>query len=152
MFARSVDVAESLIISVGSASMKECQPPNAQEELDVKRIVAIVGYRKFTDWALFKNTMEEFIVRYGIPTMVVSGGATGADAMAEKWAKGHAIPIQILRPDWKKYGKAAGILRNTDIVAACTHVVAFPSQKGKGTQDTIRKAIAARKAIMIKNV
>ncbi len=129
--------------------MTESQPRNAPKDSGV---LAIVGYRKFTDWKIFKDTLKEYVVRYGMPSRVVSGGALGADAMAEKWAKRHGIPLMILKPDWKKYGKAAGILRNTDIVDACTHVVAFPSPKGKGTQDFIRKAIAGRKAIMIKNV
>ncbi len=131
-------------IFVGSALM------DVPKDLGV--VLAIVGYRKFTNWTIFKDALKDFIIRYGIPKLVISGGATGADAMAEKWAKRHSIPMQIFRPDWKKYGKAAGIMRNTDIINACTHVVAFPSQKGKGTQDSIRKAIAGRKAIMIKNV
>ena len=130
------DAMESITICVGSALMAELQ-----------RVLAIVGYRKFTDWKIFKDTLKEFVVRYGMPEQVVSGGALGADAMAEKWAKRYNIPLLILKPDWKKHGKSAGILRNTDIISACTHVVAFPHPKGRGTQDSIRKAIAGGKAM-----
>ena len=70
----------------------------------------------------------------------MSGGAKGADTLAENWAEEYGIPITIFRPDWKAYGKAAGPIRNTDIVNECTHMIAFPSVKGKGTQDSIKKA------------
>ena len=31
-------------------------------------------------------------------------------------------------------------MRNTQIIEYCTHVLAFPSRKGRGTQDALRKA------------
>jgi hypothetical protein len=105
--------------------------------------LAIVGWRGMTNQELFDATMEQFVADYGLPDVVVSGGATGADTMGEKWAKDHNIPTQIYKPVWRNkgvYDKSAGIKRNTDIVNACTHMVAFPSDKGKGTQDSIQKA------------
>jgi hypothetical protein len=117
-----------------------------------QRVLAIVGYRNFTDWSIFKETLDEFVARHGMPTSIVSGGAKGADAMGEQWARRHNLPIEILKPDWAKYGKSAGIRRNTDIINACTHVVAFPSNKGKGTQDSIQKAEKCGKVVMVKHV
>jgi hypothetical protein len=102
--------------------------------------LAIVGARTFNDVALFESTMKEYVLKHGLPSMVVSGGARGADELGERWANAQGIPTIILKPDWKKHGKAAGLLRNTDIVNACTHMIAFPSKTGKGTQDSIRKA------------
>ncbi len=154
-------VGASFTTCARGAYMTECLPINVQKDLGVVRsddssgggiVLAIIGYRKFTDWSLFKETLKDYVIRYGMPTSIVSGGALGADSMAEKWAKRHKLPISILTPDWKRHGKAAGPLRNTDIINACTHVVAFPHEKGKGTQDSIRKAIASGKKIMIKNI
>lgn len=104
--------------------------------------LAIVGSRTFTDKNLFNSTLEKYIIDHGLPTTIVSGGAAGADTLAERWAVAHGIATEIYKPDWKKHGKAAGVLRNTDIVANCTHMIAFPSKRGKGTQDSIKKAIA----------
>lgn len=112
-------------------------------------VLAIVGHRKFTDQHLLDDTLKEFVVRHGMPTLVVSGGAKGADTLGEAWAKKHKIVVNILKPDWKKHGKKAGVLRNTDIVNACTHVVAFPSKLGKGTQDSIHKAKLQGKVMTI---
>jgi hypothetical protein len=114
--------------------------------------LAIVGYRGFTDETVFMETMQAFVAKYGLPELVVSGGAAGADTMGELWAAICGIPTRILTPDWRRYGRAAGLMRNTDIVAACTHMVAFPSIHGKGTQDSIRKAQQAKKVVVIKNV
>ncbi len=113
-------------------------------------VLAIVGSRTFDDKKLFEETMTEWIVTHGqIPDEVVSGGAAGADTVAERWARTHNIVVNIMKPDWRRHGKAAGILRNTDIVNACTHMVAFPSEAGRGTQDSIRKARVAGKEVVV---
>lgn len=72
---------------------------------------------------------------------IVSGGATnGGDHFAEIIACLQNIPIKIYYPDWEKYGRIAGFMRNTDIakdsdiLIACIH----SSQTG-GTEDTIKK-------------
>lgn len=116
--------------------------------------LAIVGYRGFTDWAKFIGHVDEYVLQKGEwPILVISGGAEGADKMAERWAKIHSIPTEILAPDWKKHKKWAGFSRNTDIVNACTDMIAFPSKAhGKGTQDSIKKARQAGKFIKIVEV
>jgi hypothetical protein len=113
--------------------------PSSPEKKPEMRL-AIVGWRGFTNKTLFDTELKNFTDEYGMPSLVVSGGAKGADTLAEEWAKEHNIKMLTLKPDWST-GKAAGILRNTDIVRECTHMVAFPSEAyGKGTQDSIRKA------------
>ena len=43
---------------------------------------------------------------------IVSGGARGADSLAEKYSKINNIPIKIFKADWNYYGKKAGFIRN----------------------------------------
>ena len=45
-------------------------------------------------------------------TEVISGGAKGVDYYAEKWAENLNFPIKIFPANWKKYGRAAGPIRN----------------------------------------
>jgi hypothetical protein len=111
--------------------------------------LAIVGYRKFNDWNKFKEHVDEYVLKHGMPEFIISGGASGADSLAERWAKIHKIPMLIMFPEWKKYGKFAGIRRNADIVRECTHMIAFPSEKGRGTQDSIKKAEKEGKIIKV---
>lgn len=103
-------------------------------------IVAIVGYRHFNDWPIFKEVMQEFVTRFGMPHQIISGGAPGADKLAERWAAVYKIDTIIHPADWRKYGDLAGPIRNTTLAKEATHMVAFPSKrKGRGTQDSIRK-------------
>jgi len=111
--------------------------------------LAIVGYRKFNDWNKFKEHIDEYVLKFGMPELIVSGGASGADSLAETILVFLLIPTLIMVPEWKKYGKSAGIRRNTNIVHECTHMIAFPSEKGRGTQDSIRKAEEEGKIIKV---
>jgi len=115
-------------------------------------ILAIVGSRTFEDYPRLCLVLEAFIDKYGKPVSIVSGGAKGADKLAEVWARAKNLKILVLRPKWKKVGGVydpdAGYARNSDIVAACTHMVAFPSPNGSGTQDSIAKAKAAGKVVL----
>lgn len=91
--------------------------------------LAVAGYRGFTDYHLFKQHLVAFIEEHGEPVEIISGGAKGADAMAERYAKEENLPVVVLKPDWKTQGRKAAILRNTDIVARCTHLLAFPPRR-----------------------
>lgn len=96
--------------------------------------LAIVGSRDFNDYELLKKTLEPIKDKV---SLVVSGGAKGADSLGERWAKENNIPTQIFYPDWNKYKKAAGFKRNVEIVDNCDAVVAFQINDSKGTQHTI---------------
>ena len=111
--------------------------------------LGIVGYRKFTDYKKFSKIVDEYIAEIGIPVLIVSGGAKGVDTMAEVYAKEHKIPTRIFLPDWDKYKKGAGLIRNTEIVKESTHVIAFPSKKSIGTIDSINKAVKYNKFLKV---
>ena len=84
-------------------------------------ITAVIGSRNFTDYKLLESTLES------LPeiTQIVSGGAKGADSLAKTYAEQHQLPLVIFKPDWKQYGKGAGIVRNRQIIDAAQMVVAF---------------------------
>ena len=46
---------------------------------------------------------------------IVSGGASGIDTLAEKYADEHNIDKIIIKPDYRKFGKYAPIKRNKSI-------------------------------------
>jgi hypothetical protein len=110
--------------------------------------LAIVGSRTFTDKNFFLEKINEWINFHGNPSVIISGGARGADTLAEKYATDNNIQTIIYKPDYKKYkGYIAPLIRNTLIVKECTHILAFPSRNGSGTQDTINKAEKLKKPI-----
>lgn len=79
-------------------------------------------------------------VTVGPITQIISGGARGADKLGEQYALEYHIPIRHLPAEWYKYGKRAGIIRNTDIVRLADIVVAFWDGKSPGTRHTIAES------------
>jgi hypothetical protein len=78
-------------------------------------------------------------------TEVVSGCARGVDTLGSRWAYFKNIPVKRMPARWEKYGKAAGPIRNAEMVeyaASCPQggaLIAIPG-KGKGTWNTITLA------------
>jgi hypothetical protein len=100
----------------------------------------ICGGRDFTDDEMFRSAMSDLIHMKGVPSKVVQGGASGADTMARKWAIHMAVSCVEMAADWEKHGKAAGPIRNQDMLDRHKpqFVVAFPG--GKGTADMVARA------------
>ena len=48
-----------------------------------------------------------------IPTVVVSGGATGSDKAGERWANERGIPVVVYPANWQRFGRSAGYVRNS---------------------------------------
>ncbi|MDP2455132.1 MULTISPECIES: DUF2493 domain-containing protein [unclassified Kaistella] len=102
--------------------------------------IAIVGGRDFNDYELMKNVLNEYIDNKTFINAIVSGGAAGTDTLAEKYAAEMEIELIVYRPDYKKYGRSAALLRNTEIVEKSDIVFAFWDGKSRGTMDSINKA------------
>ena len=98
----------------------------------------VVGYRHFSDRAHFDRRMAEVAAAHGAPERVVSGGATGADAMARDWARERGVALLEHLP--AEFTSVVLKARNTLIVRDCALVVAFLSRRSRGTKDTIAKA------------
>jgi hypothetical protein len=106
--------------------------------------VAVIGSRDFNDYEEVKQTLSTINI-----TLLVSGGAKGADSLGERYAKEHNIETKIFLPDWEKYGKKAGFLRNTDIINEAELIIAFWDGQSKGTKDSIDKAFKSEKKLLI---
>ena len=74
------------------------------------------------------------------PTEIVSGGAVGVDKMGEHIATLNNIPIKQFLPDRKRHGKAAGPIRNKQMVDYADALIAVWDGKSKGTLSTIQYA------------
>ena len=71
-------------------------------------------------------------------THIINGGAAGADSIAGLWALDRGILVDSKRPDWRKHGKAAGIIHNAEMLESGVElVIAFPG--GRGTEDMISR-------------
>lgn len=112
--------------------------------------IAIVGSRKFNDYELLKNVVKDYIVKYNcVNITIVSGGAKGADTLAEHFAKEFDFEMKIFHPDWEQLGRDACSARNTQIVTFSDIVFAFWDGSSPGTKDSIKKAEQMKKILII---
>lgn len=98
--------------------------------------VAVVGGRSFIDYTRMNDVLTAIHNKKKI-SLIVSGGARGADSFAENWAKIRNIDCRIFLPDWDKHGKSAGFKRNALIINEADVCVAFWDGKSKGTKLSI---------------
>ena len=73
-----------------------------------------------------------------IGDVIVSGGARGVESIAASWARRQGFAVIEHKPDYRRYGKAAPHVRNSQIVADADRVVAFWDGKSRGTKSTGR--------------
>lgn len=108
--------------------------------------IAIIGSRNFNDYNLVTETLLPYKSKI---TLIVSGGAKGADSLGEKWAIKNNIQTLIFPADWDKHGKRAGFIRNEDIIKNCDGVLAFWDGGSKGTAHSLSLAEKYNKPIKI---
>lgn len=112
--------------------------------------LAIIGSRNFNDYSLAVAHIKHFIEQEKWKlTHIISGGAKGADQLGAQFALEHDLELITLHPDWKTFGKGAGVVRNTQIIQQADCVIAFWDGKSKGTKDSIAKAKASNKKTII---
>jgi hypothetical protein len=100
--------------------------------------VGVIGSRNFNDYTLLKDTLDNILSKKNI-SLIVSGGAKGADALSEVWATQNSIETLIFNPDWS-LGRGAAAIRNQKIVDNSDLIVAFWDEISKGTKMTIDMA------------
>ena len=113
----------------------------------MKRIL-ICGSRDWTS----HNTIKSVLSNYSKEIIVITGGCRGADTIAENVAKNLGMTVQVFNADWKKYGRAAGPIRNQKMLEEKPDlVIAFHENldNSKGTKDMVNRARKAGIEIMI---
>ena len=110
--------------------------------------LAVVGSRDFNDYGMAEEAIGKLVLKNSI-TELVSGGAGGADQLAERYAREHSIPITVFEPDWELQKRGAGHRRNEKIVSAADMVLAFWDGKSKGTKHTLDLACRLGKEVRI---
>jgi predicted Rossmann-fold nucleotide-binding protein len=106
----------------------------------------VCGGRDFDDRELAFATLDRVLAERGV-SLVIHGGARGADALAAEWAAARSIPVQVFKPDWRRFGRGAGPVRNQEMIAVGrpTYAVVFPG--GSGTADMYKRLVAANVSI-----
>ena len=95
--------------------------------------LAIIGSRTLTNIEIDRYIPE------GIEE-IVSGGAIGVDSCAAEYAKRKGLILKEILPKYERYGRAAPIVRNKEIVDYADKILVFWNGKSKGTLSVIKYA------------
>jgi len=122
--------------------------------------LAIVGSSSFYNFEVFEENVEDWIGIYGYPDLVIVGGASGVDYMAERWADANIIPIAVFSEEWDdptrslvNRGRAEAPNTLTEkILNAATHLLAMPSPTSKWTRVVIDQAEGRRTPTEVREV
>ncbi len=104
--------------------------------------VIIAGGRNFDDFNKLCQVCDEFLQDQN-DIEIVSGACKGADFLGEKYAAERNYPIKQFPADWRRYGKSAGLKRNTEMAAYADALIAFWDGESKGTKHMIDLATQA---------
>lgn len=118
------------------------------------RRVLVCGSREFADKKLLYNTLDEYVQREGLigepdeygnflpnGLTIINGKARGADLLSSDWAIINWVPLEEYPADWKHYGKAAGHIRNQQMLdTGIDVVIAFPVGEARGTRHMMKIA------------
>lgn len=124
-----------------------------QKKLPIKRVV-IAGCRDYNNYDEAKPYIDFCLsnIRKENNIVIVSGCASGADAIGERYAKENGFDVEKYPADWKIYGRSAGPRRNKQMAEVSDYVICFWDEKSKGTKSMINYAIKCNKPIKIKKI
>ena len=95
--------------------------------------IMVAGSRSITEFDLSEYIPEN-------AELIISGGASGIDTLAEKFADKHRISKLVIYPNYKLYGKAAPLKRNEIMVDLADEILIIWDGKSRGTKYTAEYA------------
>ena len=104
--------------------------------------IAIIGSRN-----LRVDNLQDYLPP--TTTEIVSGGARGIDTCARNYALKQKIKLTEFLPDYDKYGRAAPLKRNLQIINHADLVITFWNGKSRGTHHVINECKKRNKKIKL---
>jgi hypothetical protein len=112
--------------------------------------ILVTGSRDLANAYLVNATLDGVLdgLMYAKPDdtdiVLIHGGAKGADTLAANWAASKGIRCERYNAQWDAYGKAAGPMRNQQMVdTGADVVVGFLAEGSRGTADCLKRATKA---------
>jgi len=119
----------------------------------IKRVV-IAGCRNYNNYDEAKEYIDFCLsnIRKENDIIIVSGCASGADKIGERYAKENGFKVEQYPADWEKYGRSAGPKRNRKMAEVADYVICFWDGQSRGTRSMIEYAKACGKPTKIKTI
>lgn len=97
--------------------------------------LVICGNSKFYDYAWLEDAIDDWVKDNAYPDLIILGGASGVDYLAERWADNNNVPLAVFTEAWSAprpngpddsgRPEAEASLVDRMLVPA-THMLAFP--------------------------
>tara|TARA_R100000005_G_C4931143_1_gene160077 strand:- start:142 stop:531 length:390 start_codon:yes stop_codon:yes gene_type:complete len=107
--------------------------------------VIVAGSRGATSYKTFRllerklnSILEKKSITHDI--IIISGTASGADKLGERYAEDKNYTVKQFPADWNKYGKRAGYMRNVEMANNADALVALWDGQSRGTNHMINIA------------
>ncbi len=98
------------------------------------------------------RTIKDFNLSEFVPKeteLIISGGASGIDSLAESFADQQRISKLILRPKYDQYGRSSPLKRNEQMVNLADEILVIWDGKSRGAKYTIEYAKKSKKPLTI---
>ncbi|MBJ63339.1 MAG: hypothetical protein CMB55_00895 [Euryarchaeota archaeon] len=136
-------------VHTGASTVERLAGRDLNQDGKVINLV-ICGDSRFYNYEWIEEQLEQWIDHNDYPDLVIVGGASGVDYLAERWADNQAIPIAIFTEAWNEPRKGledsgrpeAPTTLGDKLLDKATHFVAFPGPKSKWTKIMIERARA----------
>lgn len=98
-------------------------------------------YNNFTEMYWILSTIINKLEINPNQTTIIHGNSRGADKIAGYASNALGFKLEVYPANWNKYGKAAGPIRNKEMVNSNVDLVlAFPIGTSNGTRNTMKQA------------
>lgn len=111
------------------------------------RILVTGGRNYHEDEVVFAALKAVRNIHHGSVTLIV-GDASGADLYARRSGYGYGWNVRVFQADWETHGKAAGPIRNQQMIDDGQPHLCFAFPGGAGTNDCVKRCRAAGIPVM----
>lgn len=119
-------------------------------------VICVSGSRSVRGYWIFSRLMRKIIKEItdaGETVKIIEGMCFyGGDYLARIFAHRNKIPIQHYPAKWEEHGKAAGFIRNKDLIEEADRLVAVHDGVSKGTLNAVEYAQDKKIDVIILNM
>tara|TARA_B100000424_G_scaffold270204_2_gene268945 strand:- start:14551 stop:15015 length:465 start_codon:yes stop_codon:yes gene_type:complete len=131
----------------GSTIIRELSGRDLNKDGRIINLV-ICGDSRFYNYEWVEEQLEQWIKWNAYPDLIILGGASGVDYLAERWAGNYAIPLAIFNEAWnvprkglQDHGRPeAPSDLSGRMLERATHLIAFPGPESKWTKVMVEHA------------